>query len=123
MRQYLVVLVGIVVLIVAFVARSYLGKSAPAGSIEAVTRAGEGLTEGLAKAKPEAIGGLEPRFAALAQACAALGPATTPAAKQLCERAEVLRQAAKSGQTTPEGVRAVEEAMAALGREVGPAKK
>lgn len=123
MRQYLVVILGIVVLIVAFVARSYLNKTAPAGSIEAVARAGEGLTEGLAKAKPEEIAGLEPRFAGLAQACAALGPAATPAAKTLCERAEVLRQAAKAGQTTPEGVRDVAAAMTALAAEVGPAKK
>lgn len=123
MRQYLVVILGLVVLVAAFVARSYLGKTASAGSIEAVMRAGEGLTEGLARAKPEELAGLEPRFAALAQACAGLGSATTPAAKQLCDRAAVLRQAVKSGQATPEGVGDVEQAMAALGAEAKPAKQ
>ncbi len=119
MRQYLVVGLGVLVLVVGLVAKRYLDKQAPAAAspdaaIAAVVRAGQGLGEALTKATPAEHKGLEPQFAALASACAGLGAAATPPAKQLCERAEVLRQAAKAGTSTPEGVRDVQQAMDAL---------
>lgn len=119
MRQYLVVGLGVLVLVVGLVAKRYLDKQAPAAAspdaaIAAVVRAGQGLGEALTKATPAEHRGLEPQFAALAGACAGLGAAATPPAKQLCERAEVLRQAAKAGTSTPEGVRDVQQAMDAL---------
>lgn len=114
MRQYLVVIVGVLVLVLAFVARSYLNKTAPPGpSGDALVSAGMALSEALAKAKPEELAGLGPRFAALAEACKGAG-APTPAAKQLCERAAVLHTAAKAGTATAEGAREVQAAMTAL---------
>lgn len=130
MRQYLVVGLGVLVLVVGLVAKRYLDKQAPAAtsadasiaSIAAVVRAGQGLTEALTKATPAEHRGLEPQFAALASACAGLGAAATPPAKQLCERAEVLRQAAKAGTSTPEGARDVQQAMDALATATAPAR-
>jgi hypothetical protein len=114
MRQYLVVIVGIVVLGLAFFARSYVNKTAPAQtSGDALLRAGQELGEGLAKAKPAEYGSLEPRFAALHEACKGAG-AAAPAAKQLCERAGVLHAAVKAGTATPEGAQEVQAAVAAL---------
>lgn len=114
MRQYLVVIVGIVVLVVAFVARSYVRKTAPpqaAGDV--VVRAGQELGEGLARAKPAEYAALEPRFAALRAACEGAGSAT-PAVRQLCERAAVLHAAVKAGTATPEGAQEVQAAITAL---------
>jgi len=124
MRQYLVVGLGVLVLVVGLVAKRYLDKQQPAAAspIEAVVRAGQGLGEALTKATPAEHKGLEPQFAALATACAGLGPAITPQAKQLCERAEVLRQAAKAGTSTPEGARDVQQAMDALAVATAPAR-
>lgn len=123
MRQYLVVGIGLLVLVVGLVAKRYLDKQAPAGApIEAVVRAGQGLKEALANAKPEQLAGLEPQFAGVAAACAGLGAAATPPAKQLCERAGVLHQAAKAGSATPEGIRDVQQAMDALAGSIAPAK-
>jgi len=124
MRQYLVVGLGILVLVVGLVAKSYLGKQAPAAGapIDTLVRAGLSLREGLAGARPAEHAGLEPRFAAVATACAGLGGSPKPEAKQLCERAEVLRQAAKSGTSTAEGARDVQQAMDALASAVAPAR-
>lgn len=124
MRQYLVVGIGVLVLVVGLVAKRYLDKQqAPAAApIEAVVRAGQGLKEALATAKPDQLGGLEAQFNAVATACAGPGAVATPAAKQMCERAAVLRQAAKAGTATPEGVRDVQQAMDALAASLAPAK-
>jgi hypothetical protein len=124
MRQYLVVGLGLLVLVVGLVAKSYLNKQVPvAGApIEELARAGQALREALIKATPADHAGLEPRFAAVATACARLGGSPQPEARQLCERSEVLRQAAKAGTSTAEGARDVEQAMDSLATAVAPAR-
>lgn len=119
MRQYLVVGIGVVVLVVGLIAKSRLNKPTSAAAPQpGLVLAGQALTEALGKVTPAEHASLEPRFAAVAAACAGLGPSATAQEKRLCERADVLRQAAKSGISTPEGVRDVSQAMDAL---AGPA--
>lgn len=124
MRQYLVVIVGILVVVVGMIAKSTINKQAPpaAGSVEKVLRAGEALHEALAAARPGDVASVEPRFATLACECLALGAGATAATKTVCERADVLRAAVKAGTSTPEGARELTQAVEALAKEVGPAK-
>jgi hypothetical protein len=123
MRQYLVVMIGALVLVVGLVAKSYLDKQRPSDApIDRLVRAGMMLKEGLEGVQPAEYATLEPRFAALTAECVAIGTAATPTSKQLCERAEVLRQAIKAGTATREGAGEVQLTMDALAREVDARK-
>lgn len=126
MRQYAVILVGLVVLIGAFVARKYV---APAGEpvvaqqdrgrrVDAL-QAADAVVAGL-RAK-QAAGPLERDLATLETRCqAVLANQPTPAAKELCGQAPALVRSVR-GQTVAEAATESFAAAAdAMRRELGP---
>jgi hypothetical protein len=124
MRQYVLLSVAALVLLAALIARSRLTadarpRSAAPGRppLEQVLRAGEVLTAAL-RAGETTPAALDPEFAALATACAALATDhRTPAAESVCSRAVVLQQALHAGNPITDGTRALADAFETLAAE------
>lgn len=126
MRQYAVIVVGLVVLIGAFVARKYV---APAGDPAAAQQDRERRTQALQSADAVVAGlrakqgaeQLERELTTLELGCkAVLANQPSPAAKGLCERAPAVQRAVRGNTAGDETAQELATAADALRKELGP---